>query len=247
MLSRINFRDFGGGLTRDGMKVRKGLLYRSGVWQKINDADRVYIESLNIQYVIDFRSMEEQERKPSFLPGREKISMPCNIDRLTRDGLRPLWLKRDADDRIMDVINGVYSDMVDMMVEPMGKMINLMLTPGALPIIIHCHAGKDRTGFAAAMIQWFLGMDRDAIIAEYLKSNVFLMPKISKLMNRLHLFTAGLYPKSNLQAAFEVRERYLITAMKKVEQKYGGIDKYFMRSGITEKQLDDLRSLMLEQ
>ncbi len=247
MLSRINFRDFGGAKTADGRRIRKGILYRSGVWQKMNDADRAYIVSLNIQYIIDFRSTEEQERKPSNLPGRELLSMPCNIDRLTRDGLRPLWLKRDADDRIMDVIDGVYSEMVDMMVEPMRKMINLILSPGALPIIIHCHAGKDRTGFAAAMIQWFLGMDRDAIIAEYLKSNVFLMPKISKLMNRLHLFTAGLYPKSNLQAAFEVKEKYLLTAMKKVDEVYGGIDKYLMSSGVTQKQLAELRNLLLEQ
>ena len=172
--------------------------------------------------------------------------MPCNIDQLTRDGLRPFWMKRHADDKIMDVIEGVYSAMVDMMVEPMGKMINLVLTPGALPIIIHCHAGKDRTGFAAAMIQWFLGMDKNDIIAEYLRSNVFLMPKISKLMNRLHLFTAGLYPKSNLQAAFEVKERYLLTAMKKVDEVYGGIDKYFMSAGITQQQLTQLRTLLLE-
>ncbi len=247
MLERINFRDFGGGVTADGRKIRKGLLFRSGVLQKLNESDRTFIRSLGVQHVIDFRSIEEQERAPAFLPGREKISMPCNIDRMTRERLRPLMLKRRADDRIIDVIDSVYADMVDLMAEPMGRLISLILTPGSLPIIVHCRAGKDRTGFAAAMIQWFLGMDRKTIVEEYLKSNAFLMPKISKAMSRLHLFTAGLFPKTNLQAAFEVKERYLLTAMNKVEQSYGGIEKYFMSSGITAGQLDDLRELLLER
>jgi protein-tyrosine phosphatase len=246
MLNRINFRDFGGGLTRDGKRIRTGLLFRSGVLQKLNENDKQIIESLNIQSVIDFRSLEEQERDPAFLPGKTKISMPCNIDRMTRERLRPLLLKRHADEKIIGVIDGVYSEMVDLMAESMGKLVSLILTPGATPLIIHCRAGKDRTGFAAAMIQWFLGMDRADILSDYLKSNDFLMPRISKLLKRLRLFTIGLFPKGNLQAAFEVKEKYLLTAMEKVDRKYGGIEKYLMSSGITATQLEALRTLLLE-
>lgn len=246
MLNRINFRDFGGGVTLDGRKIRTGLLYRSGVLQKLNDEDLAYVKVLNVQHVIDFRSIEEQDRVPAFLPGKIKISMPCNIDRMTRERLRPLLLRRKADDRIMNVIDGVYSDMVDMMAEPMGRLISLILTPGALPLIIHCRAGKDRTGFAVAMIQWFLGMDRDSIYKEYLRSNDFLMPKISKAIKRLRYITIGLFPQGNLQAAFEVKEKYLSTAMKKVDQSYGGIENYLMSTGITSAQLEQLRSILLE-
>jgi protein-tyrosine phosphatase len=154
MLNRINFRDFGGEVVSDGRMIRKGVLYRSGIWQKLNKSDVSIIQSLNILHVVDFRSNEEQERTPSLLPGKEKISMPCAIDGITRQRLRPLMFKKHADELIIDVIDGVYTEMVGMMAEPMGRLINLILTPGALPIIVHCRAGKDRTGFAAAMIQW---------------------------------------------------------------------------------------------
>ncbi len=247
MLNRINFRDFGGGVTQGGRAIRTGLLYRSGVWQKIGESDRLHLESLNIQHIVDFRSLEEQERDPAFLPGKHRVSLPCNIDRMTRERLRPLLLRRYADEQIIDVIDGTYREMVGLMAEPMGGLIRLMLQTDGLPVLVHCRAGKDRTGFAAAMIQWFLGLDKDSIMKEYLKSNEFMGPRISKMMKRLRLFTVGLFPKGNLQAAFEVRARYLETAMATVQAEYGGIRPYLMSSGITEDQLGHLMDLLLEK
>jgi protein-tyrosine phosphatase len=246
MLDRINFRDFGGEITPDGKRIRTGLLFRTGVWQRINESDRILIQSLNIQHVVDFRSLEEQERSPALLPGENKVSLPCNIDRSTRDRLKPLLFKRHADERIMEVIEGVYIDMVDMMVEPMAKLIRLIISPGGAPLIIHCRAGKDRTGFAAAMIQWYLGLDHETILEEYLRSNEFMNPRLSKLLKRLRIFTVGLFPKGNLQAAFEVKERYLSAAMAKVEKEYGGIEKYFLSAGITPAELDQLHLKLLD-
>jgi protein-tyrosine phosphatase len=246
MLKRINFRDFGGKITVSGQKIRSGVLFRSGVWQKMNDHDRAHILSLDIQYVVDFRSIEEQEKTPALLPAKARVSMPCNIDRITRDRLRPLIFNRHANEQIIEVIDGVYVEMVDLMVEPMGKLVSLLLTPGALPVIIHCRAGKDRTGFAAAIIQYFLGLDMESIVEEYLKSNEFLMPKISRVLKQARLFTLGLFPKTNLQAAFEVKERYLFTAINRVKQHYGGVEKYLISSGITPEQLKRLKILLLE-
>jgi protein-tyrosine phosphatase len=246
MLKRINFRDFGGKITASGQKIRSGILYRSGVWQKMNDHDKAHIISLDIQYVVDFRSIEEQEKTPALLPGKARVSMPCNIDRITRDRLRPLLFKPHANEKIIDVIDGVYVEMVDMMAKPMGNLVSLMLTPGAFPIIIHCRAGKDRTGFAAAMIQLFLGLDQESIIEEYLRSNEFLMPKISRVLKQARLFTFGLFPKTNLQAAFEVKERYLLTAINRVNQHYGGVENYLLSGGTTSEQLGRLKTLLLE-
>jgi protein-tyrosine phosphatase len=246
MHNRINFRDFGGGVTMDGRTIRRGVLFRSGVWQKISASDRIDMASFNIKHIVDFRSKEEQERDPASLPGRERVSLPCNIDRMTRDRLRPLLLKRYADEQIIDVIDGTYKEMVLLMAEPMRRLIELMVKPNGLPVLIHCRAGKDRTGFAAAMIQWYLGLDKDSIMKEYLKSNDFMIPRISKMRKRLRLFTIGLFPKGNLQAAFEVRPRYLETAMARVEHDYGGIANYLICSGVTADQLEQLKSLLLE-
>jgi len=242
----MNLRDIGGSLTTGGQRVRKGLLYRSGVWQKLKDADLQLVKSLSIQTIVDLRSLEEQERDPSNLPGRLKVSLPCNIDKMTRDRLKPLVFKRDADDQIIRIIDSVYADMVKLMVQPMTQIIRLILTPGSLPLLMHCRAGKDRTGVAVAMLQWFLGMERDSLISEYLKSNLFLLPKISKTHKRVRLLTLGLIPKANMQAAFEVREQYLLTTFTIVEEMFGGIEAYFRSGGITNEELCQLKMALLE-
>jgi protein-tyrosine phosphatase len=246
MLNRINFRDYGGGMTSGGKRMRKGLLYRSGILQKLSPADRKHLESLNIQNVVDLRSMEEQEKKPADLPGKNKVSLPCAIDKITRDRLKPLIMKRDANHKIIDVIDSVYHDMVVIMLDPMVSLIRLIITPGALPVMIHCRAGKDRTGFAAALIQWYLGMDREEIIHEYLRSNAFMMPRIARIFKRARLLTIGLLPKGNLQAAFEVREKYMDTVMNRIEKEYGGIENYLLSGGLTPDELNQLKATLLE-
>jgi protein-tyrosine phosphatase len=226
--------------------MKKGMLYRSGVLQKLIANDHKVIGALHVQTVVDFRSLEEQAKNPGTLPGRNRVSLPCNIDQMTREKLRPLLLKRFADDRIVEAIDEVYLDMVDLMLEPMGRLVRLILEPDSLPLIIHCRAGKDRTGFAAAMIQWFMGVDKDLIMKDYLKSNDFITPKISRALRRFRLLTLGLVPKANLQAAFEVREQYLTTAMQKVETEYGGPEGYFMRGGVAQEELDKLTDRLIE-
>ncbi len=245
MLTRLNFRDVGGMPLPAGGTIRTGLIYRSGVFQKMSRNDRLLLEKLNIRRVVDLRSMEEQERRPSMLPGERRISMPCAIESLTRDRLRPLFFKRHANELIIEVIDGVYAEMVDMMLEPMAGIAHLILDPDALPLIMHCRAGKDRTGFAAAMIQWLLGARRDQIFADYLRSNEFMIPHINRGFWKLRLITAGLFPKGNLQAAFEVRREYLQTAIDKVEQEYGGVEEYFIKGGITPEELEKIREILI--
>ena len=247
MMTAINLRDFGGFLTKSGSHMKSGLLYRSGNLQKLSAAHHVAISDLHLQTIIDFRSMQEQEKSPGTFPGSRKVSLPCNIDQITRDRLRPLLLRRSADDEIVDAIDSVYQEMVDLMVQPIGEMIRNILNTESCPILIHCRAGKDRTGFAAAVIQWAMEVDHDTIMSEYLKSNEFISPKISKALKRLRLFTLGLFPKGNLQAAFEVKARYLNTAFFVIETKYGGLERYLAAGGIHRGELEALKAMLLER
>ena len=245
VMTAINLRDFGGFPTRGGGWMKTGVLYRSGNLEKLSASNHVAISELKLQTIIDFRSLEEQEKSPGTFPGSRKVSLPCNIDQSTRDRLRPLLLRRSADDEIVDAIDSVYQEMVDLMVHPIGEMIRIILDPGNCPVLIHCRAGKDRTGFAAAVVQWAMDVDHDIIMNEYLKSNDFISPKISKAMKRLRLFTLGLFPKGNLQAAFEVKARYLDTAFSVIETKYGGFAGYLAAGGIHRADLELLKTRLL--
>lgn len=244
-MTAINLRDFGGFRTHGGAWMKTGVLYRSGNLQKLTASHHVAISELHLQTIIDFRSMEEQEKSPGTFPGSRKVSLPCNIEQLTRDRLRPLLLRRSADDEIVEAIDLVYREMVDLMVVPIGEMIRIILNPDNCPILIHCRAGKDRTGFAAAVIQWAMDVDHETIMREYLKSNEFISPKISKALKRLRLFTLGLFPKGNLQAAFEVRAQYLTTAFSVIENKYGGLEGYLAAAGASSADLEELKGRLL--
>ena len=244
-MTAINLRDFGGFATTNGSRMKTGVLYRSGNLEKLSASNHTAISELHLQTIIDFRSITEQEKSPGTFPGSRKVSLPCNIDQITRDRLRPLLLRRYADDEIVQAIDSVYREMVDLMVHPVGDMIRIILNPTQCPVLIHCRAGKDRTGFAAAVIQWIMGVDHDTVMREYLLSNEFISPKISKALKRLRLFTLGLFPKGNLQAAFEVRAQYLNTAFSVIETKYGGLDGYLAAGGVNRDDLKELRTRLL--
>ncbi|MFO7617222.1 MAG: tyrosine-protein phosphatase [Bacteroidales bacterium] len=246
MLTRINFRDIGEIPLPGGRRIKKGLLYRSAVLQKLSSGDRRAIDNLGIRTVVDLRSVEEQERRPAKLPGERRVSLPCNIDRRTRDRLKPLFFKRNSNKKIIEVMDDVYAEMVDLMLEPLGALFRLILDPVNLPMIIHCRAGKDRTGFAAAMIQRLLGADMKTIFDDYLRSNKFMSTQIKRGQWKLHLITAGFLPRGNLQAAFEVRQEYLQTAFDRVDTKYGGVEGYFLKGGITIEELELIREKLLE-
>lgn len=245
-MTAINLRDFGGLRTSQGLWMKTGILYRSGSLQKLSARNHIALSGLKLQTIIDFRSVREQEKSPGTFPGSQKVSLPCNIDQITRDRLRPLLLRRYADTEIVEVINSVYKEMVDLMVEPVSEMIRIILDPDRRPVLIHCRAGKDRTGFAAAIIQSAMGVDYDIILREYLKSNEFMTPKISTAHKRLRLFTLGLFPKGNLQAAFEVKAQYLDTAFAVLENKYGGLNAYLSAGGIGNEELNALKTILLE-
>jgi protein-tyrosine phosphatase len=245
VIPAINLRDFGGFRTLSGSTMKSGMLFRSGNLEKLRAGNRRLIAGLHLQTIVDFRSMTEQEKSPGTFPGSRKVSLPCNIDQLTRDRLRPLLLRRYADNEIVEAIDSVYKEMVDLMVEPIGELIRIILNPENCPVLIHCRAGKDRTGFAAAVIQWAMDVDPGIVMREYLKSNEFISPKISKALKRLRLFTLGLFPKGNLQAAFEVRAQYLETSRSVIENKYGGLEGYLSAGGIVRKDLETLKERLL--
>lgn len=246
-MAAINLRDFGGFVTIDGSRMKTGLLYRSGNLQKLSASNHLAISKLHLQTIIDFRSMEEQDKSPGTFPGSRKVSLPCNIEQITRSRLRPLLLRRYADAEIVEAIDSVYKDMVHLMVVPIGEMIRIILNPSDCPILIHCRAGKDRTGFAAAVIQWAMGVDHETVMREYLASNEFISPKISKALKRLRLFTLGLFPKGNLQAAFEVRAQYLETAFSVIGNEYGGLEGYLAAGGVNLEDLEGLKQRLLER
>ena len=149
-----NFRDFGGWLGADGRQVRTGLLYRSGQHVEASDADLAAIDALDIRTVIDLRGEGERARNPCrrvegwdgdvlFYEG-ETSSSPPHMD---------IGPDTSAADFARERMLAVYTRMPDnpAMIDMFGRYLTILAQREGASLV-HCYAGKDRTGVAATML-----------------------------------------------------------------------------------------------
>jgi len=216
-----NLRDFGGYPTRDGRRVRRGLLYRSASLAHLSDADLAQVEALGLRLICDLRTPEELEEAPNRLPqGVEYLHLPAHARQNTRPSLRNvlgMMFKRGYLERILPRL---YTEvMIDQNPHVFAEIFR-RVADGQLPLLIHCTAGKDRTGLSAALLLSWLGVEEDLIIQDYSISNLFyddfvrVSGRILKQLGQLGIQTAEVYPlmvadPRTLQATFaHIRRHY---------------------------------------
>jgi len=248
--SAPNFRDFGGYRTTDGRWVRMGALYRSDQLDHLSDADLDTLAKLNVRLVADLRTESERQREPDRLP----------------DGARPL-----VADVMSDSANGVGGDMRKAMAqikagrgaeflttanrdfvrsESARRAYNLLFTTLAddtTSAVYHCTAGKDRTGWASAVLLTLLGVPRETVMADYLLSNAHLAAKNEVSLARMAAAPAEMrIDPDALKQVLTVQASFLQAAFDEVEARYGSFDAYLRDGlGLTETDLAQLRERYL--
>jgi len=149
----LNLRDVGGYPTRDGGSVRWRALLRSDALHRV-PAGAAVLHGLGLRTVIDLRSHVEAEIAPSDLAdlGLRTLHIP-----VLGGDLRTLPAE----------LSGTYRHIVDECGAAIAAVIQRLCAPGALPALIHCSAGKDRTGIVVALILAAMGVPDDVIAADY--------------------------------------------------------------------------------
>jgi protein-tyrosine phosphatase len=171
-----NFRDHGGYLAADGRHVRWRKLFRSGHLAKMTSADQQRFAALEIDTLIDFRSRIEKERDPNNLPDNHDIrivnlpmldggnselitGVPERVRNNDFEGFDPVALMRETYRQVPVNFKDEHRQFVHTVMDAKGK-----------PVLWHCTAGKDRTGFASAVMLRLLGVDVETVIQDYLLS-----------------------------------------------------------------------------
>lgn len=241
-----NFRDLGGYHTDDGRQVKWGYLFRSGQLSKLNADDQQQLHSLQLDLVCDFRRQEEQERDPSLLPepGPTRVSLSIS------PGSNDSFFSEATE------INVGRQEMFDFMVEinrdfalgqklAYSSMFDYLVQRQPIRMLFHCAAGKDRTGFAAAIILLALGVSRERVMEDYLLTAEYFLPEkeLSRLVEKYEMDL----PAEIMMPVLEVHPEYLQAALDAIDEQFESIDHYLEDVlGVDQGKRERLRSHYLE-
>lgn len=249
-----NFRDVGGLPTVDGRRVRFGVLFRSGHLAHATDEDAAFLASLGLHTIFDFRNAADKkfEGPDVELPGVRNVNLPLSDP---ADGSEFWKMVRDGE---IDQLRSILGD---------GKAAHRMITSyrtiikerttehsrvlrslaeDSMPALMHCAAGKDRAGLSIAVTLLAVGVEREAILTDYLESNA---KHRRYKVRRSNSSAAGYSPEvmELLSPLFDARAEYLTAAVETVEETWGGVDAYLERGlGVTPEMRERLRARLLD-
>ena len=167
-----NFRDIGGYAIQSGGTVRWGRVYRAGVLSYFKDRDHSTLHGLEVRAICDLRRAEEREREPSAWPAGANRPAHLHWD----DGVNTPMIRSFAARR-PSTAAGMFDAMIDLyraLPEWMAPRIRGMLdcvANGSVPVVVHCAAGKDRTGVAIAVLLRAIDVSQQTTFEDYLLTN----------------------------------------------------------------------------
>ena len=239
--SVLNFRDTGDMPTNEGKRIRSNMIFRSASPDSISRKDIKKLHELNIRTIVDLRAPYEGGKKVKSIETIETISLPLDFEKKTRENLIPLIKRKDGMEHIPALIDSLYLEILDGSAGVFREVVKLLLDPSRTPLIIHCQAGKDRTGIISALIQLALDADHESIIRNYMTSNNALLPYFRKRLLIRKLFSFGFFPTDKVLLAITVRDSNMRSVIDKVINNYGGIKGYLGMSGPVNSEMKELK------
>jgi protein-tyrosine phosphatase len=245
-----NFRDLGGYQTMGGKSLRWGMLYRSDSLHKLTDADLKRLSDLDLDRIIDFRSPLEKEKEPDRLPvelAARLVAIPI-LDSSTQIYQH----SRDEFVKNLKNIDAVQS-MVQTNVElatcftlELRMFLDVLLSSNGRPILFHCAAGKDRTGFAAAILLRILEVPHDMVMEDYLLSNRYFLAAHRWGLYLLRILKGKRFAEA-VVGMVRVHPLYLSAAFQAIDRNHGSFENYVCSAlGLTARDVEHLKSLYLE-
>lgn len=248
-----NLRDLGGYGTSDGRTVRWGRLYRSDHLGRLSARGLRQIRALELAVVVDFRSSAERAEAPNRLPvgqGLRLVELPIfdqDEDAVTGRAVRQRILRgkiagMDAEAMLI----AAYQALVTEFTPVYRQFVAEVLAARGAPLLFHCSSGKDRTGFAAAILLRLLGVPEAVIMADYLRSNTYSLA-VHRHQLRLVRLLKGPAVAGLARALLGVERAYLQAAFAAIDRMYGSFAAYTHDGlGLREADIARLRDTLLE-
>ncbi|MDA9431049.1 tyrosine-protein phosphatase [Bradyrhizobium sp. CCBAU 51627] len=215
-----NFRDLGGYTTHEGRTTRWRHIFRSNHLGQLTASDVEVIRALGVKSAFDFRGVEERAAGVCVVNEITVHSLP--IEPTVVAALRAELAKGALTGPVaLELMRESYRNYVRDYTHSFRALFSHLLEDSA-PLVIHCTAGKDRTGFASALILHALGVPESVIAEDYLLTNRHYKRDVSSVSD---------LPADVLDAIGSVEVSYLDAAFDAVRQDYGDIEIY-LRDGL---------------
>jgi protein-tyrosine phosphatase len=214
-----NFRDLGGYPGRDGRTVRWRQIFRSNHLGHVTKADIEILRGLGVKSAFDFRGTEERAAAMCGVAGIAVHSLPIEptVVAALRARLAEGVVLSSAD--ALDVMRDSYRNYVRCSTPSFRELFAHLLADRA-PLVIHCTAGKDRTGFACALILHALGVPGEVIAEDYLLTNRFYRRDPSASSD---------LPDEVREVLGSVEASFLAAGFEAIRADYGDLESYFSR------------------
>jgi protein-tyrosine phosphatase len=228
----LNLRDLGGLPTETGGLTRHGRLLRSDALHSLTRSGQDALLDLGVRTVVDLRTASELEELPSPLldvPGVHCVHAPIFTDEDTfpadvvtaADAYR--WYLRDLQTGIAAAMSAIADS-------------------EAPPILVHCHAGKDRTGVVVALVLLLAGVGVEAIADDYTLSGVQLADVLAR--DRVTALEQGM-DHVRAERLFTVRREAIVDMVERIHSEHGGAPEYLRGLGVDPPRIDRLRRLLV--
>ena len=216
-----NFRDLGGYATQDGRTVRWRQIFRSNHLGHLTDDDAAVLRSLDVKSAFDFRGTGERAGAQCVMPEVTVHSLP--VEPTVVAALRTIAASGTplSAEHAVEVMRDSYRSYVQQNT-PRYRTLFAHLLEDRAPLVIHCTAGKDRTGFACALILHTLGVPDEVISEDYLLTNRFY---------RRDPNSGSDLPDHVKQVLGSVQPAFLSAAFEAIDADYGNLETY-LRDGI---------------
>lgn len=232
-----NARELGGMKTRDGRRVKKGVLLRTAQLDRVSMEDMALLtEKYAVRHVVDFRDTSETARRPDLdIAGAEYLHVPV---------LRDLPYESRSPDLTPEKVFEQFTLMYRVMAEDefcaraWERFFRVLLAAKGETVLWHCVQGKDRTGIAALLLLTALGVPEEDAREEYFLTNISLGREYEQLEKNGADERELAFMKVVLYVFPECLDEFISSA----RGMYGGLDGYLRRAlKLTDAELDTLR------
>lgn len=262
-----NCRDLGGYLTADGRMTKWGLIYRSDAPDHLDSSDWTYLKNMKLSSVIDLRSPAEIELNPDIAVGEkhhynfdphalvarkasETPSDSSNKDKRKVEKLVELSQTKEGQEKLIQMQQQMVGQMRELVLSEKAQKAYTdflqVLLRAEVPDLFHCQGGKDRTGWAAAIILGLLGVAKETIYADYFLTEQYNRPRNDKRMTIYKKYTDDSFVLDYLASLQQTKAAYLDSAFQAMEEAYGTMENYAIEAlGMTDALIEKLKELYL--